>query len=285
MLTEEELEAELSSFKPPVGRGVRKRAQEAEAEEEYDEEPAPPRRTTSVMVAPRRRVSRLIEEDDEERPTRRKVERDIVGVAPVPFVLQEAAVLLLEQSKVRLSADTQAELQMAFVQRPSEFCVVDPPVVLCASVDTGTISIKCKEIVPISLHLMALAVQATFSLQVTPKVRTQDEPWAEAVVAKPCRNAQGCAGMTPVGTLAAVQKALERIPNAPEDLDARVARYMANLKPFDSIVAADSEWMEPHVEALRAICYGTRSDDEPQDIRAKLARLRGESATPGSAPQ
>lgn len=278
MLTEDEFEAELGSFKPPAAPSGRQRKR-VQYDDDYQEEP-PSMSLRRPSVAPTRRVSKLIEDDGNvDALVQRSLWTDNVKVTagPVPFVLQEAAVLLLEQRVVKLSSDTQTELQMAFVQRPTEFYVVDPPVVLCATVDTGTITIKCKEVVPVSVHLLALALEATFSVQVTPKVRTQDEPWAQAVIVKGCRKADGAEGMTPVGAVEAVKRALGRLPSVPHDLDDRVAQYMETIKAVNSADACDPEWLDSHVDGIRAICYG-RGARGQQDIRTKLARLRGDVA-------
>lgn len=301
MLTEEEFEAEMGRFKRPMGAPVRakKRVQyyaEEEEEEQREEDEDDDRGMSLRAPAPRpsfrtpapakRKPTRIIEEDDDEVvPSATTRRSDWVDTAkspsgPVPFRLQEAAQLIVDSPRVRLSQATLGELNLKILQRPCETCVVDPPVTLCASVDTGTIPIRCKEVVPISVHMMALAVGATFSVQITAKARTSEEPWAEAVMVRVCRNTQLPESTTPLNAMEAVQKALARLGNAvPEDLDDQVQRYMQSIGKCEPQIACDPEWMEPHIEKLREICHGKgEADPEAGGIKAKMAKLRQASA-------
>lgn len=276
MLDDDEFEAEISMFRtptaPPLKKAQKKRFSDYanEGVEDDDEPPPPPRRQLSQLA--KKKASFLIEDDGEEEPFNNK--RPVAGAAVVPYRLQEAASLLLGDR--RISQSTASELTMTYLQKSHEFVMVDPLIIVCASVDTGTARIYCKEVVNVSLHWMALALDASFFLQVTPKVRTQDEPWAEAVTARPCRSTQVSERVQPVGTLAAVKRAVAKIEDElPEDLDKQIEHYMAKLGKVDSVSACDPEWAHEHIDAFRAIFRGTNKRDEMEGkgIREKLAKI------------
>lgn len=295
MLDEDEFEAEISMFRAPSAPATAKKKRFSDYyhndDDEDNNEPPPP----SVMQqkassSSRRQVSRLLEEEDDEAPPpARKLNRMASfsspgatdnavkpAAGPVPYRLQEAASLLLNDR--RLSKPATQELTVAYLQRPHEFITVDPLILVCASVDTGTTRIYCKETIPVSLHWMALALDAPFSLQVTPKVRTQEESWADAITARPCRAAQVSERVQPVGTLKAVQVAVARLgQQVPVNLDQQVERYMAKLGAVDSLNACDPEWARDHVDALRAICRGQRrweTEDDNTGIKDKLGKMK-----------
>lgn len=280
MLDDDEFEAEISMFRtptaPPLKKTQKKRfsdyANEG-VEDDDDQPPPPPRRQLSQLT--KKKASFLIEEDedDDDLPKSRQLNiKPVAGAAVVPYRLQEAASLLLGDR--RISQSTASELTVAYLQKSHEFVMVDPLIIVCASVDTGTSRIYCKELVNVSLHWMALALDASFFLQVTPKVRTQDEPWAEAVTARPCRSAQVSERIQPVGTLAAVKRAIDEM-EVPEDLDKQIEQYMKKLGKVDSASACDPEWAREHIDAFRAIFSGTNKKDEMEGkgIRDKLAKI------------
>lgn len=281
MLDDDEFEAEISMFRTPAAplrKAQKKRfsdyANEGVEDGEDEPPPPPPRRQLSQLA--KKKASFLIEEDedDEGLPKSRQISniKPVAGAAVVPYRLQEAASLLL--SDRRISRSTADELTVAYLQKSHEFVMVDPLIIVCASVDTGTSRIYCKELVNVSLHWMALALDASFFLQVTPKVRTQDEPWAEAVTARPCRSAQVSERIQPVGTLAAVKRAIDEM-EVPEDLDKQIEQYMKKLGKVDSASACDPEWAREHIDAFRAIFSGTNKKDEMEGkgIRDKLAKI------------
>lgn len=280
MLDPDELEAEMSwgggfraPEKPSAAAKPKKRLQFSDyannnnQDDDYD---APIQRKSSSLL--------IEDDDDDERPMIRKKtvatssETINKSLGPVPYRVQEAASLII--SSGRLPKQIQKEITSFLLQKPHEFISVDPLILVCASVDTGTVRIYCKEVINVSLHLMALALGATFSLQVTPKARTQEEPWGEAVTARPCRSAQVSERVQPVGTLKAVQKALAKIQSAPPDLDLQVDYYMQQLGTLDSATACDPDWWKDHVDALRLICMGQgKPIEKERGIRGKLAKM------------
>jgi hypothetical protein len=184
---------------------------------------------------------------------------------------------LIDNRFAKLSPATVAEIQNAFLQRPHEFVTVNPYIKLTAVIDTGSIIIKCKEVVRLSEHLMALATGATFSVQLTAKARTAAQHWEEAITAGVCRSAQSPEGIQPIHTMEAVQQAVALLTNGspPADLDEQVDRYMEEeIGVVDSALACDPEFLRPHAEALRLICLGKKHmDGDAGGIRQKMAKL------------
>jgi hypothetical protein len=282
MLDEDELEAEVAMFRAPEPRvAPKKRLAFADyANEGADDLPAPPqrpilKRTNAQMI--QRKSSFLIEEDDDDDlPTVAVPRREQVKVgAPVSYRQQEAASLLIGDR--RLSKPSIQELTMAYLHKPHEFITLDPLILVCASVETGTARIYCKEVVNVSLHWMALALDATFFVQVTPKARTPEEPWTEAITARPCRSAQTSERVQRVDVLACVQRALAKLGDSiPSDLDQQVEQYMTQVVGvMDSATACDPEWARDHIDALRAICHGRGKalQTKPTSIHEKLAQI------------
>jgi hypothetical protein len=283
MLDEDELNAEMSMFRAPHPVAPKKkRFSDYANEQDYDDPPPPSRFSSS---SGKKKTTFLIEEEDDDPPPSRQQKNswrqqqqpsdNVKAIGPVPYRLQEAASLLLENR--RLSRHVAEELTMAYLQRPHEFVTVDPLVLVCASVDTGTVRIYCKEVVNVSVHWMALALDAKFFLQITPKARTQDEPWAETITVRPCRSAQVSERVQPVGTLKAVQRAMEALEEAlPPTLDQRVEHYMTTVVGVvDSATVCDPEFAREHVEAFRAMCRGGGLEQtESLGIREKLKKMK-----------
>lgn len=234
----------------------------------------------------------LIEDDDDDddndykrAPPRRNGQRDdpmmqpvARGARPVPWRVQEAGALVVSYREAGLSARTLDDITMHLLQHPHEFYGKDPLVVLWASVDTGTARIYCKDTVPISLHLLALAFGATFQLQVTAKVRTGAQGWGEAVQVRACRTDASTPGRyQPLGTAAAVRAALERAELDLREVEARTQRYMDALGTLDTREVCDPDWLEQHTKELRTACLADnqQGDDNNGGIRAKLARMAG----------
>lgn len=202
------------------------------------------------------------------------------GTKPVPFHVQEAAATVLAfagKDSHALSQRSRDELTMHFLHHPHELYCVDPPIVCWASVETGTIRIYCKEVIPVSLYLMALAFGAQFQLQITPKVKTPPQPWEEAIQIKSCKNADATEFATriaPLGTMAAVQAALQRRDGLPDNLDQRVQNYMARLGKLDTREVCDPDWIAENVEELRKACLDRNAQDANDGLQAKLAKMK-----------
>ena len=198
------------------------------------------------------------------------------GARPIPWRVQEAAALIVDyRATTPLSERARQELTLHFLQHPHEFYTKDPFVTLWATVDTGTARIYCKDCVPISLHLLALAFGATFQLQVTAKARTTAQPWAEGVQIRPCRSGEQGGRAQPLGTAAAVMAALERADQDPSVVEARTQRYMDALGTLDTRDVCDPDWIEEQTKGLRAAILSNKDDADQDGLAAKLARQRG----------
>lgn len=286
MLDEDELAAEQQMWRRRPSTNDDKGK-----EEMYDDDDDNARSAATVSRAPLASISKprpaamLIEDDDNDTdyrraPARRNGQRDdpiARGARPVPWRVQEAGALVVSYREAGLSARTLDDITLHLLQHPHEFYGKDPPVVLWASVDTGTARIYCKDVVPISLHLLALAFGATLQLQVTAKVRTGAQGWGEAVQVRACRTDTPTPGRyQPLGTVAAVQAALERADLDPRNVESRTQRYMDALGTLDTRDVCDPDWLEQHTKELRAACLADKDDQQDGDgIKAKLARMAG----------
>lgn len=292
MLDEDDLLAENRMW-----GGRSRRSDKGKEEMDENDQDEPPRTLSRFRepapVQPRSqkpakaRIQLLEEEDDDDndqdygraRSSRRSgAQRDepyvaARGARPVPWRVQEAASLVMDFREANLSARAREELTLHFLQHPHEFYMKDPPVVLWTTADTGTARIYCKEVVPISLHLLALAFSASFQLQVTPKVKTALQGWSEAIQVRPCRSEDQGGRAQPLGVIAAVQAALERAELEPSVVETRTRHYMDGLGTLDTREVCDPDWLDQHTKGLRAACLSATADDEAGGIKAKLARM------------
>jgi hypothetical protein len=224
------------------------------------------------------------EEDDDAHLSGRRIARGAgtstktVGGA-IPWRVQEAAALVLDYRDGHLSQRSQDEITMHYLQHPHEFYSVDPLVVLWVSINTGTTRVYCKETVPISLHLLALAFDAFFQLQVAPKMRTSPQGWKETIQIRPCRTAPANenARYPSLGTAEAVREALERAELDLAQVETRVTHYMNALGKLDTRDVCDPDWLEEHTKELRNACMAAthEADNAKGGIKAKLARIGG----------
>ncbi len=176
----------------------------------------------------------------------------------VPLRAKQAAEELLLQAKNRdiaLTRETRQDLDN-LTQHPDEFTIVDPVVVITASVDTGTCRIHLKEVVPVSMLLLARVLGATFFVQVTPKAKTPATVYDEVSV-RPFRDSRSAESNQPFG----IEKAVEELIAQNEDMAAdelmvQVKAYMFSVGPTSTLEASGLDFLELHTEAFKKILRG-----------------------------
>ena len=182
-----------------------------------------------------------------------------------------AARSLVEQSQeLRLTSDTRQELQM-LLDCPDDGTQIDPLVTLYTRVPTGTCVIYLKETVPVSTLLKAIALNATFTVQVTGKAKTQPESFAKVSV-KPCKELKETLDVQTFDIEKIVTNAMEEQQH---DYDEQIKGYMYTLGPVSSYEASDLEFIERHVEQVKDILKGKlivlKEDKRPVARRAAVA--------------
>lgn len=174
----------------------------------------------------------------------------------VPHEMRSAAETLLQWTDLQMNEDGQRRLERV-ADSPDDLVVVDPPVMLQYTVDTGSCRILLQEVVRVSRLLMLVALKATYTLQVTPKSRAVDLPFAEVSIVLPQEDAPG----QPFEVEACLQRALEEAERA--DLELQVAGYMQQVGPLHPRHFLDSFARDEHVQRVRAIATGAESALEP----------------------
>lgn len=162
--------------------------------------------------------------------------------------------LMQEADDIRLTNDTKEEVEM-IMQCTDDGTIVDPQITIYASVPTGTCQIYMKEVVPLSLFLIALACKAMYFVQVTGKSKSTPANF-DSVVCKPYK---GDAEQQPN---MAQPFELEKIINdqlaqeGQEDKIDQVMAYMYVIGPVSSQDACDREFIETHLEQVKRIFSG-----------------------------
>lgn len=162
-----------------------------------------------------------------------------------------AARALVEQAQnLRLTSDTRQELQM-LLDCPDDGTQIDPMVTLYTRVPTGTCVIYLKESVPVSILLKAIALNATFFVQVTGKAKTQPESFSKVNV-KPCKEIKDTLDVQTFDVERIVNELMEENGYDEEQVKA----YMYTIGPVSSYEASDLDFIETHVERVKEIFKG-----------------------------
>lgn len=263
--------------RPVSGKG---KEEEDEEDDGFDSPPArPAMRPQQQTKKPKKQVSILVEEEeeDDDMPSTTKGRKEdpfkgkqlaiplrgskSTGGKVVPYAVQQAVTTLLlavEQGQIETFSKNALRELTILNGCPDEYTQVDPFVILSSSIDTGTCKIHLKEAVPYSYALMARALNATFTVQITDKIKTKPQPFAhEDVVLRPYNASQPERYNQPFACEAAVQA---RVDDMEEDEGVefllQVKAYMYSLGPLSSVDACDLANVETHVEAIKQIRVG-----------------------------
>lgn len=235
-------------------------------------------------AATAKRVSLLIDDDDDDddEQNRRQKKKAAAAAAPVedgmfkdmevtlpinrgqgstmkvPLRAQQACEELLLQSKnkdISLTRETRQELDK-LTQYPDEYTIIDPVVTITATVETGTCRIHLKEVVPVSILLLARVLGVTYFVQVTPKAKTPPTSYEE-VPAKPFRDSRSAENNQPFGTEKAVNDQINNLQDMqPDEFVSQIKAYMFSLGPTSTLEASSMTFIETHTDAFKKILSG-----------------------------
>jgi hypothetical protein len=155
--------------------------------------------------------------------------------------------LMDEAADIQLTKDTKQELEM-IMHCTDDGTQVDPLIVLTSSVPTGVCRIYMKEVVPLSLFLLALASKAVYQVQVTEKAKSKPT-FFDSVV---CRPFKGDANKK----IEAQPFDLANILQVDDNILEQVTAYMFVIGPVSSQDACDRDFIETHLEKVKEIFNG-----------------------------
>ncbi|MBX9636669.1 MAG: hypothetical protein K2Q45_03870 [Nitrosomonas sp.] len=165
--------------------------------------------------------------------------------------------LIQNAKKIGLQKETLQQLEL-LSQCTDEGTMVDPFVVVYKSVYTGTCTIYLKEVVPLSIFLLAIVLKATFYVQVTPKSKTPEETFdLSTVQLKPFTKNVDEYNPTsnkaqPFNIEEAVQRKMQLRGDDASYMD-QVTAYMHGIGPLSSFQVCEAEVLEPYLEAIKDI--------------------------------
>ncbi len=286
---EEEVEVERPSSPPyrknNKGGVVRSKFfndEDDEGEEEEEEERRPKSRLAPMQQQKKKQQTRkmIVDEDEEEEAERRPryaapssapanehvdktleklykgmeftipIRRGQTGVSVIPYHIQQAADTILHSGERSVKQQARQQLQL-LIDHPDEYTVIDPQVTLSKTVDTGICRVYLKEIVPVSHLLMARALKVQYQVYVTKKVYFPAEDFSEVSV-KPFHG-KGVDHAQPFGLSAALET---RLDEEESDFLDQVNAYMYAQGPLSTREACDAEFIDTHVDAIKAIRTG-----------------------------
>ena len=102
----------------------------------------------------------------------------------IPYKTRMAADILVaacENNEIRLDYNAQSDLKK-LVNCDDEYTMVDPPIVIYDTLSTGSCSIYLKEVVRLSIYLLACFFKCTYLVEVVPDVRSNPKQYTEANV-------------------------------------------------------------------------------------------------------
>lgn len=178
----------------------------------------------------------------------RTVHRNADAVS-IPFEARQAAHLLLDGGYVDGSKATPVLERL--VERPCDADCIDPSVIVSRAIPTGTCAVYVEEALPVSSVLLACAFGLQYSVQLTPKART--EPTAYDVDTLRFKVYGGPAslvdGAQTFGCYDAVKQAVE---DSDEYADKALQwkAYMMALGPLSPAEVANYDWMAEHARAF-----------------------------------
>lgn len=179
-------------------------------------------------------------------PIQERVDTAII----IPYAIKHAAEVLMDahtQRDIRLSGGALSDMGQ-LLKCDDEFTTYDPPVIICDSLDTGTCRIYVKEVVPISILLMAMFFKCTYTIEVISGVSSNAKTYEDVQVkAFHDSNAEYA---QPFGCREHVELAIQE-SNIDVDTATRLSQYyMYKLGPLSSETASDPNFIQDHVDRL-----------------------------------
>lgn len=102
----------------------------------------------------------------------------------IPYRIYNAASEIMnahQEKEIRISPETISDME-ALLTCDDEFTKTDPYVVIYDTLSTGSCNIYMKEIVPISILLLAQVLGCQYQLEITPEMRSDAKPFSKVLV-------------------------------------------------------------------------------------------------------
>ena len=178
----------------------------------------------------------------------------------IPYDIQHSAYLLLEahqQQDIRLPRETLSSIKK-LAECNDEFTQIDPMVVIFDTFSTGTCKIHVKEVVPISVLLLARHFNLTYSVRITDEMESNPRPF-KGVKVKPYHGKStqhiqslGCQAMVNAYMKRAEQWKLVEI-------------YMLRMGAQSSVtLAGDEDWLEMQTKAIGKVLNKQAPNQRPE---------------------
>lgn len=165
----------------------------------------------------------------------------------VPYNVQHGAQLLLDahlDGDIKLGYEALASIRK-LAECDDEYTDVDPNVVIKDTFSTGVFTTKVKEVVPISILLLARFLDLTFTVSLTQDMESQPRSF-KTVRVKPYRG-QRLKGYQSLGCYTAVK---QRLSHEPESTWRLIQIHMIRLGVQSPAFVCDLEWLETQTAAM-----------------------------------
>jgi hypothetical protein len=162
----------------------------------------------------------------------------------VSFRIHRSAGILLDahqQREIQLDHGTISALN-EILKCDDEYTKTDPYVVICDTLSNGACSIYLKEVVPVSLLLLARFLGCVYVVDLGHKMRSKPKLYSDVFV-KPFHDSK-TEHAQPFGLLETVQEELEARGNIAEEAMQAVQVHMLRLGVIASVDACDDMFLE-----------------------------------------
>lgn len=182
----------------------------------------------------------------------------------VPLHVQQAAETLVEAASADggrlINMDTETSLMLQnYVNQMDETCQVDPFIVISASLAiSDTFTAYLEEVVHLSEFVLARVLNATFVVQVTPKMKTRPVPYNDpdlGITVSPYLGG-GVSDSTrgqPFGIRESLQACSDRLD---DEARLQVRAYMLSLGVMSSRLVATMDFIEDQADIFKDVLSG-----------------------------
>jgi len=178
----------------------------------------------------------------------------------IPYDIQHSAHLLLEahqQQDIILPQEALSSIKK-LAECNDEFTQIDPLVVIHDTFNTGTCKIHVKEVVPISVLLLARYFNLTYSVHITDEMESNPRPF-KTVKVKPYHG-KSTQHIQSLGCEALVKAYMKRVEQWK-----LVEIYMLRMGAQSSVtLAGDEDWLEMQTKAIGKVLNKQAPNQRPE---------------------
>jgi hypothetical protein len=154
--------------------------------------------------------------------------------------------------------DTEMSLMLQnFVNQMDETCQVDPFIVISASLAiSDTFTAYLEEVVHLSEFILARVLNATFVVQVTPKMKTQPVPYNDpdlGITVSPYLGSSETTRGQPFGIRESLEACSDRLD---DEARLQVRAYMLSLGVMSSRLVATMDFIEDQADIFKDVLSG-----------------------------